>query len=485
MKSKVLPALAALLVLAIYASPVFAQDPPGKQDSPVSPLLEQFVDQHEEVSGQGSQPSGSEALTRSLSDSDVATKDAGASADTGSGSSESRDDPVRFDSSGNVQVYIHLENTDDATLQQLRDLGATIEITNSDGNVVQAWVPTTALDDIAALDAVREITAPDYGETKAGRVTTEGDRIHRGDLVRVFSGLNGSGVKVGAISNGVDAWRTARGTDDLPDSIDIGPGNPGNGDEGTALLEIIHDIAPGAELAFSGPATSLDMVESILWLANDAFDGEGADVIVDDLGYYTEPFFEDGLIALAAADAVEGGVVFASSAGNNANKHYAGQFSDGGTGYHDFDGSNATDIALRVSLGTRLYLQWNDQFGSSGNDYDLFVCPPGLKPVKFNLQNDICEGSNREQDGDDDPYESIFTSFLDYSTADVYIREYDTTEDKELKLFVSLGRVLEHGVTESSIIGQEAVPGVAVCRRHRRIGPRTGRGAAIQRPGPC
>ena len=425
MRIATLGALVALACLVLFGTPAFADDPPygaGKQDSVVSPLLQQFIEQRESPAAQGASQQDSGEFTRSLSGG-LTTKDALAAAAAPS-KSGATDDPVRFDSSGNVQVYIHLENTDSDTLQELRDLGADIEIANSDANVVQAWVPTTALDDIAALDAVQEITAPDYGQTKAGRIVTEGDGIHRADLVRAFSGLSGRGVKVGAISDGVDARSTSQSSNDLPDSIEIDPDNPGSDDEGTALLEIIHDLAPSAQLAFSGPETSLDMVESILWLANEAFAGEGADIIVDDIGHYTEPYFEDGLIALAAEDAVAGGVVFTSSAGNNSDSHYTGQFIDGGDDYHDFDDSSETDIALRVALGLKLHLQWNDQFGSSGNDYDLFVCPPGLKPVKFNLQNDVCEGSNREQDGDDNPYESIYTSSLDYPTADVYIRKF-------------------------------------------------------------
>ena len=461
MKTVAIIALAFLACLALISAPVFADDPPkqaGKQDSPVSLILQQFIEQREAGQGQAaSQPSG-DAVTRGQSDSGTTTKDA-PGADSSPPSSDATEDPVRFDSSGNVQVYIHLENTEDATLQQLRNLGAAIEITNSDWNVVQAWVPITALDDIAALGAVQEITPPDYAVTKAGSVTTKGDAIHRADLVRTFSGISGSGVKVGVISDGVYAWRTSQSSNDLPDSIEVNPNSPGSGDEGTALLEIVHDLAPNAKLAFSGAGSSLDMVDSILWLANDAFDGEGADIIVDDYTFYREPYFQDGLVAKAAADVVAGGTVFASAAGNEADRHYAGVFVDGEDAYHDFDPSGATDIALRVSLGTWLVLQWNDQFGSSGNDYDLFICPPGLKPIKFNLQNDICEGSTRQQDGDDDPIESIFAPFFSNdSTADVYIRNFDASENKRLKLFTFRGEVLEHGVFEGAIFGHPAVP---------------------------
>ena len=462
MRTAVLTALVTLACLAVSLATVFADGPPaqaGKQNSPVSPLLQQFIEQREDASGQSGSQADSDTVTRSLSDSDVTSKYAAASTTDASDSSGTKDDPVRFDSSGNVQVYIHLENTNADTLQDLRGLGATIEITNSDVNIVQAWVPISVLNQISELDAVQEITPPDYGETKAGSVNTEGDGIHRADLVRAFSGLNGTGVKVGVISDGVDSWTSSRSRGDLPSSIEINPDNDGSGDEGTALLEIIHDLAPGAQLAFSAAGSSLGFVEATLWLANGAFNGEGADIIVDDLGYYSEPFFEDGLVALAVDDAVAGGAVFVSAAGNSANKHYDGQFSEGGSGYHNFGPSGSTDISLRIGVGRGVVLQWNDQFGSSGNDYDLFVCPPGLKPVKFNLQNNVCAGSTRAQNGDDNPLEVVSTLFTDYPVADVYIRKYSGAA-RQLKLFVLGGGVLEHGVEEGGIIGHPAVSGV-------------------------
>ena len=110
-----------------------------------------------------SQYAGSDATTKDTpgsADSDVTTMDTPGSAGSSPTPASSTGDPVRFDSSGNVQVYIHLENTDDETLRQLRDPGTTIEITNTDWVVLQAWVPIAALDQIAALDTVQEITPP-------------------------------------------------------------------------------------------------------------------------------------------------------------------------------------------------------------------------------------------------------------------------------------------------------------------------------------
>ena len=179
------------------------------EDSAVSSLLQQFIQERETAADQRSQKAAGDAVTRSQREiSSTTTKvapEVPAPRET-----ETTDDPVRFDSSGNVQVYIHVESTSDDTLQQLRNLGANTEIVNSDSNVVQARVAPSALDEIAALNAVQEIGAPDCGVTKVGSINTEGDGIHRADLVRAFSGLAGKGIKVGVISEGINSWGPAR-----------------------------------------------------------------------------------------------------------------------------------------------------------------------------------------------------------------------------------------------------------------------------------
>ena len=336
--------VAACLVTVGY--PVFAQGPPeqesggvsstGKSDSNISQFLLDSINQR----GSGGTQQG--AVTRDSTGGSRA--DSGVAGSSGAARREellsgvSKDDIetsqtvvnlVRFDDSGNVEVYIHLDSTDEASLQQVRNVVERVEIEGAEYSLVQAWVDPDDLGDLAGLEAVKRITPPDYGYTKKGSTLTEGDAIHRANLVRAFSGLTGEGVKVGVISDGADAWTSARARGDLPSSIEINPNQDSEGHEGTALLEIVHDLAPDAELAFSGTESSLGMAHAILWLANDAFEEEGADVIVDDLTYYYEPYFEDGIIAQAAADAVAGGAVFVSAAGNHAQEHYEGDFVDG------------------------------------------------------------------------------------------------------------------------------------------------------------
>ena len=477
--------LAAILIILVLAClvtvgyPVFAQVPPeqksgsvsatGKSDSGISQLLLDSINER----GRGGTQQG--AVTR-----DAVTRDStgrgradagvvGSSGATGgeellSGvtkddfeTTQTVDELVRFDNSGNVEVYIHLKSTDEASLQQVRDAVERVEIEGAEYGLIQAWVDPDDLGAVASLEAVKRITPPDYGYTKKGSTLTEGDAVHRANLVRAFSGLTGEGVKVGVISDGVDAWTSARSRGDLPSRIEINPNQDSEGHEGTALLEIVHDLAPDAELAFSGSESSLGMAQAILWLANDAFDGDGADVIVDDLGYFFQPFFEDGIVAQAAADAVAGGAVFASAAGNYAQEHYEGEFVDGGDGFHAFDGSSDITMRLRSPFSTRVTLQWNDQFGASGNDYDLYICPAGLTPTTFNLFNGICDASADLQNGNDDPLE--VASLYGEAEVDVFIRK-DGGQNRRLEMFFFDSYPREYGVEEGGIVHHVAVPGV-------------------------
>ena len=288
---------------------------------------------------------------------------------------------LRIDETGNIQAYVFVSVAGQDELQVLQEHEVTVELVNGDLNIIQCWIPFDRVEDVAALEFVRRVQTPDYAHIRIGSVNSKGDQILNADLVRSQLGFAGFGIKVGVISDGVDSLAAAQSTGDLPGGIEIDASRPGSGDEGTAMLEIVHDLAPGAQLAFSGPNTSLEMVQSVNFLANTAFGDSGADIVVDDLGFFGEPFFEDGPIALAVAGAVASGTIYVSSAGNDGATHYEGEYLAGAGAFHDFGGG---DIAMRGTLPgfgfTQVLLQWNDRFGASGNDYDLWVCPAGLNP---------------------------------------------------------------------------------------------------------
>jgi len=366
---------------------------------------------------------------------------------------------VKLDESGNVQTYIHVSEVNEENLSQLEALGVGVEIANEKYKIVQGWVPFDKLEEVASLGFVIKVTPPIYGKTRTGSVNTEGDAVLGSDDVRDTLGFDGTGVLVGVISDGVDSMAGSQATGDLPDNVIIG--NPGRDDEGTAILEVIHDIAPGARLAFSSGLTTARFMDAISFLTD-----MGADVIIDDLGFPGEPFFEDGPVAQEAADAVAQGVVFVSAAGNDADQHYQALYkdtdpADDSNNLHDFGlaAGGESDIAMRVRIPPQetvvFILQWNDPFGRSSNDYDLFLFDPST--------GDVIGSGTDVQNGDDDPIESAAITNPSSSASaevDIVINRL-SGQAKTLEMFFN-GPVIqeEFNVPEDSVFGHPAVPGV-------------------------
>jgi hypothetical protein len=300
-------------------------------------------------------------------------------------------------------------------------------------NDVGGWLPVDQLDAATALTELHSIRAA-MPRTRSGAIQTQGDFAQNSDLVRTANALDGTGVTVGVISdsyncytqyadNGVPAGgnagyanngfnTTAAGdttSGDLPASVNVledatcmnygAPTQLPFGDEGRAMMQIIHDVAPGAGLAFyTAENSEADFANGIGKLAAAvANGGGGAKVIVDDVGYFDEPFFQDGEVAQAVNAVVAQGVAYFSSAGNNGTLAYdnnAPSFATAGTGQNagelllNFNqGSGAVSTVLPVSIPmlipgefVAIVAEWDQPYvtgapnsGGAKNQIDLCV----------------------------------------------------------------------------------------------------------------
>jgi hypothetical protein len=369
---------------------------------------------------------------------------------------------VRVDPQGAIQVYVVLGEFRPEHVARLQALGLRLEIALPEFRLVQGWLPAGAVDAVAALDFVRQIKPPGYPVRKgAGAVTTEGDALLAGPAARDQFHVSGAGVKVGVISDGVEHLGDAVASGDLPLGVEVL--KAGSGAEGTATLEIVHDVAPGASLAFYGPTTSADMVAGINALA-----AAGARIAVDDLTFLDEPKFEDGMIAQAARGFATGGRLYVTAAGNSAQRHYRSGYARlTGQNFpasiypavHNY-GSGGTDIgnSVVVPSGCTLtaILQWNNPFGASADDFDLFLARSDnfqLLAVSLALQT-----------GTQDPYERIdFTNQTDSPiVAFIAVAEYQLASPPgglilDYFIYPTCGIGLQHVTTADSVIGHEAV----------------------------
>ena len=325
-------------------------------------------------------------------------------------------------------------------------------------NDVGGWLPVTQINAAAARAELHSIRAA-MSHTSAVQVTSQGDFAQGTSSLRsTYPSLNGTGVTVGILSDSFNCYGVydkpgsgvpATGTqgyapfgfasDDaafdeangyLPASVNVLEeaqpsctqyGQPYQlpfADEGRAMMQIVHDVAPGAALAFYTAAnTEADFANGIGALAS-----AGATVIADDVGYFDEPFFQDGIVAQAIDTVAAKGVVYVTAAGNNGNNSYentapsfatlsstaptAGQY------LLNFDASGATTTtALPVTIPPLvpgeflgLIVEWDQPYvtgapESGGASSSINLCVTGasgylVTSLDSNSTNLTCTGLN-------------------------------------------------------------------------------------------
>jgi hypothetical protein len=266
-------------------------------------------------------------------------------------------------------------------------------------NDVSGWLPVSRLSAATALGELHAVRAA-MPRTRVGAVTTQGDFAQNSDLVRSENALDGTGVTVGILSDSYDCYsvyasnnvpasgnagyanngfNTTAAEDmssaDLPSSVNVledatcmqygAPLQLPFGDEGRAMMQVVHDVAPGAGLAFyTAENGEADFANGIEALAS-----AGAKIVADDVGYFDEPFFQDGLIAQAVNTVQATGVTYLSAAGNNGNLAY------------DNTNPNFTAVASGGANNGEHVLNFNQ--GSGAASTTLPVTVPPLIPGEY------------------------------------------------------------------------------------------------------
>ena len=282
--------------------------------------------------------------------------------------------------------------------------------------MVSAHVPMTAIPGLNRLSSL-QFARPAYAATQVGDVTSQGDAAMRANIGRTAFGVDGTGVMVGTLSDSYDCLGGAAAgvaSGDLPAGVtvldDLSPCT-GAIDEGRGMMEIIHDVAPGASqafhTAFEGQAS---FAQGIIDLAN-----AGAKIINDDVIYFDEPFYQDGNVAQAVNTVKGMGVSYFSSAGNYDRRAYESPFRPSGVFFgsseaHNFDPGAGVDTCQQITIPVghtlTLVYQWDQPFFSvsgppgSANDMDILLTDAGCSAIL---------GDSAEPNIGSDPFE--FFSF--------------------------------------------------------------------------
>ena len=298
-----------------------------------------------------------------------------------------------------VDSKIRVEVLHDLGSSEIRavitDLGGTVE-GEVEGVLVQALVPfdrLVALESHAGVQFVRppleanvpilppsgEATAPQNGGSVVGEevAKTNADQWHS-------VGYTGAGIKVGIVDwFDATAWSNAQAAGEVPaaagtfcecdgTTYDIWTGGSQHGE---AVAEIIHEMAPGAQLYLATVCTVSDLQAAV-----DYFDTQGVDIISRSLtAQYDGPGDGTGPIATVIDNAVADGMVWFNSAGNSASDgvyygtYWRGQWVDANVNYWlDYQpGVELMAIWCSYTNGVR----WSD-FGAAvpyPTDYDVCV----------------------------------------------------------------------------------------------------------------
>lgn len=310
---------------------------------------------------------------------------------------------------GVPDIEVRLRVLTPEIVDRVRAIGMQVRGTYYNYARIVGFCDPELLDDIAAIPEVTTVYPNFRPFLQAGSVTSQADTSIHASTARSQFGVDGSGINVGVLSDSFNDTRAgvvsgagcsrslagsiSQASGDLPSTITLlDNGDGGGSDEGAAMAELIHDLAPGAAIlfrtAFRGEA---DFAQGITELRDC-----GADVIVDDVIYFTEPMFQDGIIAQAAQESVNLGVTYFSSAGNygpfGIDRVYVDAnpasdntvFPPNGNDFHQFGTDLGIDdryasFAVPAGCGINLVLQWNEPFSGTlgpgaSSDLDLYLC---------------------------------------------------------------------------------------------------------------
>ncbi|HFD40584.1 MAG TPA: FHA domain-containing protein [Anaerolineae bacterium] len=258
------------------------------------------------------------------------------------------------------------------------------------------------------------------------------------------AGITGKGIRVGVLDLGFDGYRALLGTELPPQvtaaSFVYGKEPDGSGEvHGTACAEIVHEMAPDAELFLAYyDGSRVSEGQAVEWLLQ-----QGVHIISNSTSGILGPMDGSDEAAQMVDDVASRGVLWVNSAGNNAQQHYRGQFTDSdGDGLHEFpDGKEIMPIGVYGDHVT-VVLNWDD-WQNVTEDYDLYL---------FDPNGDLIAGSEDTQNGSPGQMaaEGISARGLSQDIYYVAIKAHQTTRPAILDLY-TMGAEVKFAVAEHSL----------------------------------
>ena len=327
-----------------------------------------------------------------------------------------------LNANGDLRLTLELDTDDTGPLAaELEARG--FQVTATSGNLMDVAIPIDLLakaveedkpeelfQGISGLEHIVRIRLPMISIQDVGSVETESVQVIGADVWQA-AGITGKGIKVGVLDRGFDGYRSLLGGD-LPANVTVRSFIAGlDADQagtvhGSAVSEIIHDIAPDAELFFAAYDTDVEQRQAIDWLIS-----QGVRIISHSGSSVYGPMDGTGDDAVMVDQIVASGVLWVNSSGNRGYTHYRASFQDDdGDGYHEF--SPGDELMEFAPVGsTILVLNWDD-WQTGTQDMDLYVLDSD--------GNEITKSTNVQNGLDSQAAEGLVYEFTDngpYSVA--------------------------------------------------------------------
>jgi len=336
---------------------------------------------------------------------------------------------------GDVRVTLVLDTDDHAPLvSQLEAAGITVVSAYRDRvnvslpmTMIEAQLQTESpgaifaqLTELAHVIAVR---LPDYSVPKGSDVDGEGvDVIGADDWHQ--AGFTGAGLRIGVLDLGFAGYQALLGAE-LPDQVTIEQFGWIEDDtpHGTACAEIIHEIAPDAELFLAWyDGSDAAMGEATDWLI-----GHGVHIISHSAGGMIGPRDGSEWDAQLVDDLAAQGILWVNAAGNEATSHHRSVFTDeDGDSFHEFFPGEEM-IPLPNPGYVEVYLMWDD-WAQVTQDYELLL---------LNAAGDVLAASEEPQSGEEGQWPVEWFSF-ETGGEIVYaaVQAYDVDRAATLDIYV-------------------------------------------------
>jgi subtilisin family serine protease len=368
------------------------------------------------------------------------------------------------DSRVQVEIVTHAEGVENA-INAVIEAGGEVTGVGYNDTLIQAWLPVSVLETVAAHDDIYFIRRPTKGFPTSGNSETEAL-----DLMNALAwhgeGIMGAGVRVGIIDLGFKDYTKLLGTD-LPAHVTVknfvdhedDTKVDGTTMHGTACAEIIHDVAPEASLYLAKIGTLVDLEEAVNWLK----DTHRVDIISISLGYYNlSPGDGTGILSDLVRDARNAGILWVTSAGNNRESHWGGLYYDpDGNNYHNFNGSQEINyFGPGDGSGNVIYpgnalivtVRWDD-WTNVNQDYDLYLLRwNGASWEQIAKSTNIQNG----QPGQRPTEAAVVYTFGDPAPYGFLIKRVNSTRNVNFEIFAFLGNFRLDELVHSRSIGNLA-----------------------------